>query len=144
MRHGRCTSILRFFFLASGGAGGGRRADGGEVAGAARTGSGQQVLQRRVVQLVDVNDVVQVLQVPLRVSHEVRDPGPGERRQGSQPLHVFKGHLRRERGRLKGGETERGRGSSFLSERPPTLPREVNILKSMDRLCRRILRIPSR
>lgn len=53
------------------------------------------MLQRWVVQLVDGDDVIQMLQVSLRVSHEVRDSGPRERRQVSQPLHVFVRHLRK-------------------------------------------------
>lgn len=57
--------------------------------------SGQQVLQRGIVQFVDGDDVIQVAQVTLRVSHEVWDSGPGEHRQMTQPLHVFKRHLTR-------------------------------------------------
>lgn len=57
-------------------------------------GSGQQLLQRRVLQIVHGHDVVQMLQVALLVAHEVRDPGSGERGQVTQPLHVFVGHLR--------------------------------------------------
>ena len=53
----------------------------------------QQMLQRGVVQFVDGHDMIQMLQVTLLVSHEVRDSGPLERRQVSQPLHVFVGHL---------------------------------------------------
>lgn len=60
-------------------------------------GSGQQVLQRRVVQLVDSDDVIQVLQVSLRVSHEVGDSGPGEHGQVSQPLYIFVRHLQKDR-----------------------------------------------
>lgn len=55
--------------------------------------SGQQPLQRRVVQLVNGHDMIQVLQVAVRVAHEVRDSGPRERRQLPQPLHVLIGHL---------------------------------------------------
>lgn len=50
----------------------------------------KQLLQRRVVQLVGGDDVIQVLQVALLVTHEVRDSGPGECGHLPQPLHVFK------------------------------------------------------
>lgn len=55
--------------------------------------SGQQVLKRRVVQFIDGDDVIQMLQVPLLVSHEVWDSGPLKHSQLPQPLHIFIGHL---------------------------------------------------
>lgn len=60
-------------------------------------GSGQQVLQRRVVQVVGGDDVIQVLQVAPLVSHEVGDSGPREDHQRTQHLHVFKRHLNEEK-----------------------------------------------
>lgn len=49
--------------------------------------------QRQVIQLVDGDDVVQMLQVPLLVSHEVRDSGAREDGQVAQLVHVLVGHL---------------------------------------------------
>lgn len=60
-------------------------------------GSGQQVFQRRVVQVVDGHDVFQVLRVAHLVSHEVRDSGPRENRQRTQHLHVLERHLEEEK-----------------------------------------------
>lgn len=53
------------------------------------------MLQCQIIQLVDGDNVIQVLQVPLLVTHEVWDSGPGEYRQMPQPLHVFVRHLQR-------------------------------------------------
>lgn len=53
----------------------------------------QKTFERRFVQLVRGDDVIQVLQVPLLVFHEVWDSGSAKSRQGAQPLYVPVGNL---------------------------------------------------
>lgn len=53
----------------------------------------QKTFECRFVQLVRGDDVIQVLQVPLLVFHEVWDSGSAKSRQGAQPLYVPVGNL---------------------------------------------------
>lgn len=61
--------------------------------------------------------MIQVLQVTLLVPHEVRDSGPWEDSQGTQPLHIFERHLKRGRRRcISGGEHIQDSGGGTFSQ----------------------------
>ena len=108
------------------------------------------MLQRQFVELVDGHDVIQMLQVPLLVSHEVRDSGPRKDGQVAQLLHVLVRHLE--------GQRSKGAAASVSFQLSltactsvsvtvsvtPTFPKVVNVLKSMFLRWRSSRRIPSR